>query len=87
MSNSTGQNATYFTTDPKQYKKIVLVTGASGLVGAHLVQSLIEQGQTVKALYRTAIPVFKYAEKVEWVKGDILDVASLEEAMEGVQLV
>lgn len=87
MSDSTGQNTTFFTTEPNRHKKIVLVTGASGLVGAHLVQALIEQGQTVKALYRTAIPVFKHAEKVAWVKGDILDIASLEEAMEGVQLV
>lgn len=66
---------------------MIFVTGASGLVGSHLIQSLIEKGMMVRALYRQTIPTFKGAEKVSWIKGDILDVASLEEAMQGVSQV
>jgi nucleoside-diphosphate-sugar epimerase len=60
------------------------VTGASGLVGSHLIQSLLSKGETVRALYRKSIPQFKGSEKVEWVKGDILDVISLEHAMQSI---
>ena len=66
---------------------MIFVTGASGLVGSHLIQSLLEKGLQVRALYRNSIPTFKGADKVNWKKGDILEVASLEEAMEGVSQV
>lgn len=61
---------------------MILITGATGLVGMHLVQQLLKEGKQVKALYRNAIPA---VEGVEWVKGDILDVPSLAEAMQGVK--
>jgi len=60
------------------------VTGASGLVGSHLIQSLVSKGEAVRALYRKSIPQFKGSEKVEWVKGDILEVTSLDHAMTGI---
>ena len=66
---------------------MIFVTGASGLVGSHLIQSLIEKGMPVRALYRQTIPTFKGAEKVSWIKGDILDIAILEEAMQGISQV
>lgn len=61
------------------------VTGASGLVGSHLIQSLLAKGQEVRALYRSSIPTFKGAEKVNWVQGDILDVVSLDAALKGIK--
>ena len=66
---------------------MIFVTGASGLVGSHLIQSLLEKGLNVRAMYRNTIPVFKGAENVNWVKGDILEVSSLYEAMQGVRKV
>ncbi|MDE3253925.1 MAG: NAD-dependent epimerase/dehydratase family protein [Bacteroidota bacterium] len=63
---------------------MTLVTGASGLVGSHLVSALLQKGEKVRALYRSAIPVFEGADQVEWVQGDILDVVALEEAMEAI---
>jgi len=63
---------------------MILVTGATGLVGSHLIQHLVMQGRKVKALYRSSIPAFEGHEQVEWIKGDILDVISLQEALEGV---
>lgn len=66
---------------------MILVTGATGLVGSHLVAQLVNDGKKVKALYRSAIPAIEGADQVEWVKGDILDVVVLEEAMVNVQQV
>ena len=66
---------------------MIFVTGASGLVGAHLIQSLVAKEKKVTALYRRAKPVFPGAEKVHWVQGDLLDLVSLEQAMEGIQQV
>lgn len=62
---------------------MIFVTGASGLVGSHLIQSLVAKGKTVRALYRNQIPSFKGAEKVNWVAGDLLDVTALTDAMQG----
>ncbi|BAV09920.1 Nucleoside-diphosphate-sugar epimerase [Filimonas lacunae] len=66
---------------------MILVTGATGLVGSHLIQSLLQQQQPIRATYRSAIPSFTGAEKVEWVQADILDIISLEQAMQGVKQV
>ncbi len=66
---------------------MILVTGASGLVGSHLIRHLVKEGRPVRALYRSNIPVIEGAESVEWFKADILDVVSLEEAMTGIQQV
>jgi dihydroflavonol-4-reductase len=67
-----------------QNKQQVFVTGGTGLVGSYLIEQLIKDGKNVKALYRTAIPAIAGTEKVQWVKGDILDISSLEEAMQDV---
>ena len=66
---------------------MILVTGASGLVGSHLVTQLVKEGKKLRALYRSAIPAIAGSDKVEWIKGDILDVVALEEAMNGVEQV
>ena len=63
---------------------MIFVTGASGLVGSHLIKSLVEKGLSVVALYRSVPPVFEGSNKVKWVQGDILDMESLENAMVGV---
>lgn len=66
---------------------MILITGATGLVGSHLIKALVKQGKTVRALYHSAIRQFDDADKVEWIQGDILDMSSLEEAMVGVKQV
>ena len=66
---------------------MVLVTGASGLVGKHLIQALVQKGTPVTGLYRSAIPKFDGAEKANWIQADILDIVALEEAMQGIQQV
>ena len=66
-----------------------LVTGGTGFLGSHLLRKLVNVGQPVRALYRTAIPsqVEDIQHKIEWVQGDVLDVGALEDAMQGVEKV
>ncbi len=64
---------------------MILVTGATGLVGSQLIQQLIAQQQKIKALYRSSIP-FEHV-LIDWVKADILDIVALEEVMQGVKQV
>jgi dihydroflavonol-4-reductase len=70
-------------------KKIAsaFVTGGTGLVGSHLIKELVRQGVPVKALYRSHIPDIECKESVEWIKGDILDVVSLNAAMKNAEQV
>jgi len=66
---------------------MIFVTGASGLVGTHLIQSLLSKGKIVRALYRQAVPVFAGSDQCEWIQGDILDPIGLTAALEGVDYV
>ncbi len=66
---------------------MILVTGAGGLVGSHLVTQLVREGKKVRALYRSAIPDLPVKDLVEWIQGDILDVEALSAAMAGISQV
>ncbi len=67
---------------------MVLVTGGSGFLGSYIIQHLVEKGHTVRAIRRSpSLPFWiprEILDKVEWVDGDVLDVVSLQDAMEGV---
>jgi nucleoside-diphosphate-sugar epimerase len=78
---------------------MVLVTGGTGLVGAHLLLHLVENGESVRAIYRKSETIQKTKslflldkkealfEKIDWIKADIIDVPSLEIAFENVEYV
>jgi nucleoside-diphosphate-sugar epimerase len=62
----------------------ILVTGGTGLLGGYLLRALIQQKKNVTALYRGQFPTLltkEEIEKINWFKGDILDITSLQEAM------
>lgn len=62
---------------------MILVTGANGLVGSHLITKLLQQGRQVRALYRNNhLPIT--SKNIEWFKADILDVVGLDDAMQGI---
>ena len=70
---------------------MVFITGGTGFLGAYIIKNLVEKGLPVRALRRTAKTPFFIAkeiwDKVEWVEGDVLDVVSLEDALQGVDAV
>jgi dihydroflavonol-4-reductase len=64
----------------------VVITGASGLVGAALVRELIAEGIHVRALYRSDVRALEGLE-VEKVKADVLETGALDEAFAGADVV
>ena len=80
---------------------MILVTGGTGLVGAHLLFRLIKNGESVRAIYRNkqklknVKSVFGSYEgnhdslfdTIEWLQGDLLDIPSLSEAFKDVKTV
>lgn len=77
---------------------MILVTGATGLVGSHLVYNLCRAGKQVRAIKRSnsnvanVRKVFSYytntpdelLKNIEWIDADLMDVYSLMDAMEGI---
>lgn len=49
----------------------VLVTGASGLIGSHLVETLEQKGALVRALVHKREPLFQQRKNIEIVSGDL----------------
>lgn len=71
--------------------KRILVTGGTGFLGSYIIKHLVEKGYAVRAIRRSTklpawIPAGCFA-GVEWVEGDVLDVISLQDAMEEVDAI
>ena len=77
---------------------MILVTGGTGLVGCHLLYSLVNENKKVRALHRknsktdSVRKVFSYYskdykklfDKIEWIEGDINDITSLDVAFQNI---
>lgn len=77
---------------------MILVTGASGLVGSHLLYHLTQESSQIKAIYRSekkkeyvkkvfsyySVDVESFFNKITWVQGNITDIPFLEEIMSDV---
>ncbi|MGO4904712.1 NAD-dependent epimerase/dehydratase family protein [Flavobacterium sp. W20_MBD1_R3] len=78
---------------------MILVTGGTGLVGAHLLLHLIDNGEKVRAIYRNVTSIEKTKslfsmykkeslfEQIEWIQADITEVPSLEIAFQNIDTV
>uniref|UniRef100_UPI00286AA9A5 NAD-dependent epimerase/dehydratase family protein n=1 Tax=Flavobacterium sp. TaxID=239 RepID=UPI00286AA9A5 len=78
---------------------MILVTGATGLLGSHLVLHLLEKGENVRAIFRNELgksrvrQVFEHYnkwelfEKINWCESDILHIPSLEMAFNDIEIV
>lgn len=71
-----------------------LITGATGMLGTHIMIELLKRGESVRALRRSQSDiamvsrVFDFYQSphfsnIEWVEGDVLDMYSLIDAMAG----
>ena len=65
----------------------VLVTGASGLVGSHVVEALAARGEPVRALVRPASRATVLRLGAETVVGDVTDPAAWEAAARGTRAI
>ncbi len=77
----------------------ILVTGGTGLVGSYLLLHMARQNIFPKALYRSVQSIDKTRrlfnlfgenklfQKIRWVSGDVTDITTLDEALEGVKTV
>ena len=82
---------------------MILVTGGTGLVGAHLLLYLIESENIgageIRAIYRNLATIKKTEslfrryhksvlfDAIEWIRADIIDVPTLEDAFKGIDCV
>jgi dihydroflavonol-4-reductase len=78
---------------------MILVTGATGLVGSHLILALLENHPTVRAIYRQEVSIEKTKtlfqhynkellfENIQWIQADITDVTTLDAAFENIKQV
>jgi NADH dehydrogenase len=67
---------------------VILVTGATGFVGGHVVHALRTDGQAVRCLVRDRRKAGKLAALgCELVEGDMTDPASLRRAVDGIDVV
>lgn len=78
---------------------MILITGATGMIGAHIAFALTSLGHNIRALRRNGSSIadtekiFRFystnadtlLKRIEWIEGDVLDIFSLEDAMEGVE--
>lgn len=69
---------------------MILVTGATGFLGSQLLQLLVDSGRPLRCIYRSQIPQYPFLKAggyPDWKQADLLDVASLADALEGVDQV
>jgi nucleoside-diphosphate-sugar epimerase len=78
---------------------MILVTGGTGLVGAHLLLHLVDNEVAIRAIYRNVNAIEKTKSlfnlhhkehlfsKIEWIKADIIDVPSLTIAFKNIDYV
>lgn len=77
---------------------MILVTGGTGLLGAHLLYRLVKKGEPVRAIFRNeqniqntrqVFECYSYSDSslfqnIEWVEADLLDIPALLEAFKDI---
>ncbi|HVW14821.1 MAG TPA: NAD-dependent epimerase/dehydratase family protein [Mucilaginibacter sp.] len=67
---------------------MILVTGATGFLGSEVARLLAKQGHRIRCIKRnTSIipgPLKPFSNSIEWVEANLLDLFSLEDALDGV---
>src|SRR5690606_13035297 len=80
-------------------RKMVFVTGATGLIGSFLFLELSKRGKTIRAMKRKNSNLdavqnlflefsdLASFQKIQWVEADLLDIPHLEKQLEGVETI
>ncbi len=66
---------------------MILVTGATGIIGAQILRELVRDNKSVKAIKRASSDTSwtrDINDSVEWIISDVLDIINLDKAFEGV---
>lgn len=66
---------------------MILITGGTGFLGSHVLRELVDKGKEVRCVYRNKIlnnVSVHLAKYIDWQPADLLDITSLEQALEGV---
>lgn len=67
---------------------MILVTGATGFLGSEVAKQLVQQGRSIRCTRRSTstLPqiLSSYQDQIEWVEADLLNLFSLENALEGI---
>jgi len=66
---------------------MILVTGATGLVGSHLIKELAKTNENIVAIYNKTEPSDELKKLAIWKQVDILDVVALNEIMQDIKQV
>jgi uncharacterized protein YbjT (DUF2867 family) len=82
MTSKDKQEETITMTNP-----LILVTGATGIVGSEIVKQLVEARQKVRVLVRDPAKALKFGTGIEVVKGDLSKPETLVAAFAGVDKV
>jgi nucleoside-diphosphate-sugar epimerase len=68
-----------------------LITGGSGFIGSHIVETLIENGKQVRVLDDLSTGrrenIVPFLDHVEFIEGDLRDVETVRRAVEGIDFV
>ena len=71
--------------------RTIFLTGVTGFIGSYILKNLVEKGYTVRAIRRSnKLPFYipdEILNKVQWIEGDVLDIVSLTDAMQGADAV
>lgn len=88
INNDASNSALFNLTETE---RTVFVTGGTGFIGSYIIKNLVEKGYMVRALRRSnTLPFYipdKVWKQVQWVEGDVLDIISLHDAMQGADAV
>lgn len=91
MNDEINKEASNLSSSVRETGGTIFITGGTGFIGSYIIKNLIQKGYTVRALHRSnKLPFYisdEILRKVQWVEGDVLDIVSVHDAMQGVDAV